>query len=61
MAKNKNSKNRTGQSATNKYTAGNASQSQTNESTKNSHAQVPDSSPNRSGPGGEQCYNAFDL
>jgi hypothetical protein len=55
MAKNKNNNFKANASAGNKYTAGNSSQSTstTKDSAKNTHAQVPDNSPKRSGPGGE--------
>jgi hypothetical protein len=53
MAKNKNNNFKTGHSASSKFTSSNSSQGQTKDSTKNSHAQVPDNSPSRSGPGGE--------
>lgn len=46
MAKNKNNKPK------NKNSAKNANKIQTTNSVKDSHAQVPDDSPNRSGPGG---------
>lgn len=48
MAKNKNNNFRNSKN-TNKSTNNNQMKS----STKDSHAQVPDNSPNRSGPGGE--------
>ncbi|MDF2537363.1 MAG: hypothetical protein K0S76_384 [Herbinix sp.] len=50
MAKNKNNNYKAGSSAS-KNSAGNAGQ--TKDSVKNTHAQVPDNSPRRSGPGGE--------
>ncbi len=55
MAKNKNKNFKANSAAGSKYTAGNSSQSTSsvNDSVKNTHAQVPDSSPKRSGPGGE--------
>lgn len=49
MAKNKNNKFKN----TNKNSARNSSKDQTKSSVKSTHAEVPDSSPGRSGPGGE--------
>lgn len=49
MAKNKNNNFKN----TNKNSAKNSSKNQTVSSAKNTHAEVPDSSPGRSGPGGD--------
>ena len=53
MAKNKNNNYKTGHSTSGKFTASSSGQGQTKDSMKNSHAQVPDNTPSRSGPGGE--------
>lgn len=49
MAKNKNNNFK----GTNKNSTNNNSKSQSKNSVKNTHAEVPDNSPGRSGPGGE--------
>lgn len=56
MAKNKNNASSSSKNATSgssKNSASGSSKNSTGGSFKNSHAQVPDSGPSRSGPGGE--------
>lgn len=53
MAKNKNNSYKSSSSNSSKNNAGGSSKSQTGGSMKDTHAQVPDKGPSRSGPGGE--------
>lgn len=52
MAKNKNNASRNGVSGSSKNITSGSSKNSTGGSMKDSHAQVPDSGPSRSGPGG---------
>ncbi len=53
MAKSKNNNYKSSSSNNSKNNAGGSSKSQTGGSMKDTHAQVPDQGPSRSGPGGE--------
>ena len=53
MAKDKNNSSKNNASNSSKNNASSSNRSQTSNSMKDSHAQVPDKGPSRSGPGGE--------
>ena len=53
MAKNKNNNFKNSSSGSSKNTASSSSKNSAGGSMKDSHAQVPDKGPSRSGPGGE--------